>query len=323
MKPAPAEPAFRAEPADLRAHRDERRRLDAPELAADRRLGVVATRARGRRPAARRGRGHPADRRRGDSADRDDRLAPPPRPSSRPSASGSRKSRHGAHLARDRPARRGAHRARPAREDRLSPDCATARRSGRRGPPDAAVYAAPDGAEVDTREPSAAIAPRRQRAILALVTYSCARDRARRIPYRHDAAALAAPDTLVLGHRGFSDGGAENTIAGLEAAAAAGADLVEIDVMQTADERFVVMHDASLSRLTGQDLKVMDLTLDELRRLTVRDQFGHEGRSPPSKSTSPGEQTRHAAAHRDQAERRAEAAPRRPAGRTNSTASTA
>ena len=146
--------------------------------------------------------------------------------------------------------------------------------------PDAAV-AAPDGAEVDTREPPAAIAPRRQRAILALVTSAAVLATALGAFHIGTMQQLSQhPDTLVLGHRGFSDGGAENTIAGLEAAAAAGADLVEIDVMQTADERFVVMHDASLSRLTGQDLKVMDLTLDELRRLTVRDQFGHEGKIP-------------------------------------------
>jgi len=88
------------------------------------------------------------------------------------------------------------------------------------------------------------------------------------------------PDTLVLGHRGFSDGGAENTIPGLEAAVRAGADLVEIDVMQTADKKFVVMHDASLSRLTGRDAKVKDLTLEELTAITVRDQFGHEGTIP-------------------------------------------
>lgn len=88
------------------------------------------------------------------------------------------------------------------------------------------------------------------------------------------------PDTLVLGHRGFSDEGAENTIEGLEAAAAANADAVEIDVMQTADKKFVVMHDAGLSRLTGQSLNVKDLTFDELIQITVRDQFGHEGKIP-------------------------------------------
>ena len=88
------------------------------------------------------------------------------------------------------------------------------------------------------------------------------------------------PNTLVLGHRGFSDGGVENTISGLEAAVAADPDLVEIDVMQTADKRFVVMHDGALDRLAGMSAKVKDLTLDELTQITVRDQFGHEAKIP-------------------------------------------
>lgn len=83
------------------------------------------------------------------------------------------------------------------------------------------------------------------------------------------------PDTLVLGHRGFSAGGVENTICGLEAAAAAGSDLVEMDVMQTADGAFVAMHDAQLSRLAGVDAQVKDLTLEEITALTVHAE-GHQ-----------------------------------------------
>ena len=90
----------------------------------------------------------------------------------------------------------------------------------------------------------------------------------------------AAPDTLVLAHRGFSDGGVENTIGGLEAAAAAGADLVEMDVMETADHQFVAMHDANLGRLAGLNERVADLTLAELTSLTVRDLHGHTDRIP-------------------------------------------
>jgi len=83
------------------------------------------------------------------------------------------------------------------------------------------------------------------------------------------------PDTFVLAHRGFSDGGVENTICGLEAASQAGADFVEMDVMQTKDRRFVVMHDAVLSRLAGVNSAVKDLTLDELTAITVSDLGGH------------------------------------------------
>ena len=85
----------------------------------------------------------------------------------------------------------------------------------------------------------------------------------------------SAPDTLVIAHRGFSDGGVENTLGGLEAAAAAGADLVEMDVMETADHQFVAMHDAELTRLAGISTKVADLTLAELTEITVEDLDGH------------------------------------------------
>lgn len=88
------------------------------------------------------------------------------------------------------------------------------------------------------------------------------------------------PQTLVLAHRGFSDGGVENTVSGLKAAADAGADLVEMDVMQTADGGFAVMHDASLSRLAGRGESVKDLTLAELTAITVHDQQGHQDTIP-------------------------------------------
>lgn len=88
------------------------------------------------------------------------------------------------------------------------------------------------------------------------------------------------PDTLVLAHRGFSDGGVENTLSGLDAAAAAGADLVEMDVMQTQDGEFIAMHDPTLSRLANRPDAVKDLTLAELTDITVRDQQGHADTIP-------------------------------------------
>lgn len=84
-----------------------------------------------------------------------------------------------------------------------------------------------------------------------------------------------APSSAILGHRGFSDGGVENTLGSLEAAARAGADLVEMDVMQTKDGEFVAMHDVTLGRLAGQDLAVKDLTLAELTQIEVHDRFGN------------------------------------------------
>ena len=76
--------------------------------------------------------------------------------------------------------------------------------------------------------------------------------------------------TEVLAHRGFIQGGVENTLPALQAAAKAGADRVEFDVMETKDGKFVVMHDTNLKRLAGKNLNVKDLTQDELTKITVR-----------------------------------------------------
>ncbi len=78
------------------------------------------------------------------------------------------------------------------------------------------------------------------------------------------------PETTVLAHRGFTQGGVENTIEALEAANDAGAEIVEMDTMQTKDGKFVVMHDTNLERLTGKNVHVKDLTLDELTEMSVR-----------------------------------------------------
>ncbi len=77
-------------------------------------------------------------------------------------------------------------------------------------------------------------------------------------------------ETEVLAHRGFIHSGVENTLPALQAAAKAGADRVEFDVMETKDGKFVVMHDANLKRLAGRNLNVKDLTQEELTKITVR-----------------------------------------------------
>lgn len=81
--------------------------------------------------------------------------------------------------------------------------------------------------------------------------------------------------TLDVAHRGASVAAPENTLAAVRAAAALGADMVEVDVRRTLDGALVLLHDATLTRTTdaAQVLpsrgpwRVGDLTLDELRRL--------------------------------------------------------
>lgn len=92
-----------------------------------------------------------------------------------------------------------------------------------------------------------------------------------------------APMTLVVAHRGDTTVSVENTIASLVAAREAGADIVEMDVMQTADGKFVVMHDANLARLAGQNVDVGSLRFDELTALRVHDE---QGNSEPLPSLS-------------------------------------
>jgi glycerophosphoryl diester phosphodiesterase len=77
-------------------------------------------------------------------------------------------------------------------------------------------------------------------------------------------------ETEIIAHRGSVQGGVENTLPALRAAAKEGADRVEFDVMETKDGKFVVMHDANLKRLAGKNVNVKDLTQDELTRITVR-----------------------------------------------------
>jgi glycerophosphoryl diester phosphodiesterase len=83
-------------------------------------------------------------------------------------------------------------------------------------------------------------------------------------------ALVDSEQTEVVAHRGFIQGGVENTLPALQAAARADADRVEFDVLETKDGRFVVMHDTNLKRLAGKNLNVKDLTQDELTKITVR-----------------------------------------------------
>ncbi|KQV17455.1 cobalamin biosynthesis protein [Rhizobium sp. Root1203] len=72
---------------------------------------------------------------------------------------------------------------------------------------------------------------------------------------------------LVIAHRGGAALAAENTIAALEAATAAGADAIETDVRLTRDGILVCVHDADLMRLCNDPRAIADLELPTLRRL--------------------------------------------------------
>ncbi|WP_285395364.1 glycerophosphodiester phosphodiesterase [Lysinibacillus sp. fls2-241-R2A-57] len=81
--------------------------------------------------------------------------------------------------------------------------------------------------------------------------------------------SVYAPNTKIIAHRGYTAGNVENTISGLVSAASAGADLIEVDIQQTADGEFVVFHDRTLRRLTGKNGVIANMTLGELKTLTI------------------------------------------------------
>ncbi len=71
----------------------------------------------------------------------------------------------------------------------------------------------------------------------------------------------------IIGHRGFAAQYPENTLAAFQAAMAAGAAMIELDVMLSRDRKLVVIHDETLERTTNGHGAVADLTLAELKQL--------------------------------------------------------
>lgn len=70
-------------------------------------------------------------------------------------------------------------------------------------------------------------------------------------------------------HRGFAESFPENTLAAVRGAVAAGADAVEVDVRRCATGEPVVVHDATVDRVTDGEGEIADLPLSTLRSLDV------------------------------------------------------
>lgn len=86
---------------------------------------------------------------------------------------------------------------------------------------------------------------------------------------------------LNLAHRGGGILAPESTLAAFEAAAEAGADVLEMDVRLSADGRLVVIHDATVDRTTDGSGRVAALRLEELRVLNAGHRFrGPDGQFP-------------------------------------------
>ncbi|MGW2182946.1 glycerophosphodiester phosphodiesterase [Streptomyces sp. NPDC001732] len=77
-----------------------------------------------------------------------------------------------------------------------------------------------------------------------------------------------ATTVTAVAHRGDPYRARENTLPSIRSALARGADAVEIDVRVTRDGVPVLLHDATLKRLWGHDLRLDRLTRAELAGLT-------------------------------------------------------
>lgn len=74
--------------------------------------------------------------------------------------------------------------------------------------------------------------------------------------------------TQTISHRGVDNGnGVQNTLPALAATIQEKPDYIEMDIQETKDQQFVVMHDTNLKKLTGEDKTTHELTLSELQEL--------------------------------------------------------
>lgn len=78
---------------------------------------------------------------------------------------------------------------------------------------------------------------------------------------------------LIIAHRGASGVAPENTLAAVQKALDAGADIVEIDVHFSKDKKIIVMHDASVIRTTEGEKDLEQMTLEEIKSLDAGSWF--------------------------------------------------
>lgn len=78
-------------------------------------------------------------------------------------------------------------------------------------------------------------------------------------------------NVIISAHRGANTLAPENTLKSYEYAFAYGVDLVEVDVQQTKDGKFVSLHDSTVDRTTNGTGEISDLTYDEVRALNAAD----------------------------------------------------
>jgi glycerophosphoryl diester phosphodiesterase len=85
---------------------------------------------------------------------------------------------------------------------------------------------------------------------------------------------LADTKILTCAHRGNHNNAPENSLKSIQDAINEEIEMVEIDVRQTKDGKFVLMHDSALDRTTNGSGNVSDFNLVELQQLKLKDNRG-------------------------------------------------
>ena len=81
---------------------------------------------------------------------------------------------------------------------------------------------------------------------------------------------------LVIGHTGAKKIAPENTLKSFQKAIELKADYIEFDIHLTKDDEIVIIHDTDISRITGHDGLVKEMTLEQLKQYD----FGEGERIP-------------------------------------------
>jgi glycerophosphoryl diester phosphodiesterase len=83
-------------------------------------------------------------------------------------------------------------------------------------------------------------------------------------------------ETLVIAHRGSSAEAPENTLAAFRLAIEQGADVVELDVQESADGEVLVAHDSDLMKVAGVGLKIWEADAADLRSIDIGSYAGRQ-----------------------------------------------
>lgn len=86
---------------------------------------------------------------------------------------------------------------------------------------------------------------------------------------KYGAADSITQHPIIVAHRGMNALAPENTMPAFELAVEKGAEVIELDILESKDGELVLIHDYTVDRTTNGKGKVSELTLEQLKSLTA------------------------------------------------------